>query len=89
MKPKAYIETTVISYLTARPSRDVIVAGHQQVTDEWWRTRKADFDLFASQLVWDEAEAGDQEMSQRRLAVLETVELLEVTEEFYLLPKSL
>jgi predicted nucleic acid-binding protein len=81
MKPKAYIETTFISYLTAYPSRDIIVAAHQQITHEWWSTRKEDFDLFVSQLVWDEAKAGDQEMSQRRLAVLETVELLEVTEE--------
>lgn len=48
MKPKVYIETTVISYLTARPSRDIIIAAHQQITDEWWVTRKKDFDLFAS-----------------------------------------
>ncbi len=81
MKPRAYIETTIISYLTGRPSRDIIAAAHQQITHEWWSSRKEDFDLFASQLVWDEAEAGDREVSQRRLAVLESVELLEVTEE--------
>lgn len=89
MKPKAYIETTFISYLTSRPSRDIIVAAHQQITDEWWSTRKEDFDLFASQLVWDEAGAGDQEMSRRRLAALEPVELLEVTEEALSLAKDL
>lgn len=89
MKPKAYIETTFISYLTSRPSRDLIVAAHQQITDEWWSTRKEDFDLFASQLVWDEAKAGDQEMSRRRLAALETVELLGVTEEALSLAKEL
>lgn len=89
MKPKVYVETTVISYLTARPSRDVIIAAHQQITDEWWVTRKKDFDLFASQLVWNEAEAGDREMSRKRLAALEPVELLEVTEEALSLAKEL
>ena len=89
MKPKAYIETTVISYLTARPSRDVIVAAHQQITDEWWKTRKGNFDLFASQLVRDEGMAGSQEMSQRRLEALESVALLEVTEAALSLAKDL
>ena len=45
MKAKVYIETSVVSYLTARMSRDLIVAGHQQITQEWWDTRKEDFDL--------------------------------------------
>ena len=36
MKPKVYIETSIISYHTAQPSRDLIVAGHQQITQEWW-----------------------------------------------------
>ena len=45
MKPKLYIETTVPSYLTAWPSKDLIRAGHQQITKEWWENRRADFDL--------------------------------------------
>ncbi|MFI5396851.1 MAG: hypothetical protein ACHQ9S_15045 [Candidatus Binatia bacterium] len=32
MKPRVYLETTVISYLTARPSRDIVVAAHQELT---------------------------------------------------------
>jgi hypothetical protein len=81
VKAKVCVETTVVSYLTAWPSRDVIVAAHQQITDEWWRTKRQEFELFASQLVLREAQAGNAEMAQRRLKTLEEVELLEVTEE--------
>ncbi len=42
MMERVYIETTFVSYLTARPSRDLIVAGHQQITHDWWDTRRAD-----------------------------------------------
>ncbi len=89
MKPKVYIETTVVSYLVATPSRDVIVAAHQQITDEWWKTKRQFFDLFASQLVLREAKAGDNEMAQRRLAALQAVALLEVTEEVVALAENL
>lgn len=89
MKAKVYVETTIVSYLTAWPSRDVIVAAHQQITDEWWRTKRQSFKLFASQLVLREAQAGDEEMAQRRLKVLEEVELLEVTEEALALAEKL
>ena len=47
-KPVAYIETSVVSYLTARPSRDVVVAAYQEVTREWWRNAPERFDLVAS-----------------------------------------
>jgi hypothetical protein len=59
MKPKVYIETTVVSYLTARPSRDVVIAGHQQITREWWTDAADRFELVASQLVVNEASSGD------------------------------
>ena len=58
---RIYLETTVVSYLAARPSRDFRVAAHQQATSEWWTRRRGDFDLFASQLVVEEASAGDKE----------------------------
>ena len=89
VNPKVYIETTVISYLVAAPSRDVIVAAHQQITDEWWKIKRQFFDLFASQLVLREAKAGDNEMAQRRLAALQAVALLEVTDEAVALAENL
>lgn len=81
MKPKVYIETSVVSYLTARLSRDLIVAGHQQVTQDWWQTHRQSFDLVASQLVIQEASAGHPEAAQKRLEVLQTTELLKITEK--------
>lgn len=81
MKPSVYIETSVISYLAGRPSRNLIVAGHQRVTQAWWKTRRALFDLFASQLVIQEASAGNPEAVQKRLNLLEMMELLKITEE--------
>ena len=46
---KVYLETTFVSYLAARPSRDLIVAAHQQVTNEWWSQRRSDFECYISQ----------------------------------------
>ena len=61
MKPTAYIETSVVSYLTARPSRDVVVAAFQQITREWWDAAADRFDLVASALVVAEAGAAPDE----------------------------
>lgn len=80
MRPRVYVETTVVSYLTALPSRDLVTAAHQQITREWWETRRTEFDLFVSQAVTQEASAGDSEAAGRRLAVLEELALVEVTE---------
>lgn len=80
MLPKVYLETSIISYLTARPSRDVVVAGHQQTTRDWWETQGQRFTLVASQLVVQEASAGDVIAAQQRLRVLEFLELLAVSE---------
>lgn len=81
MLPTAYIETSVISYLTALPSRDVVIAAYQQVTREWWRTARNRFELVASELVLQEAAAGDSVAARARLAALETVTLLEATDD--------
>ena len=60
MSPTAYIETSVVSYLTARPSQDVVVAAYQEVTRERWRDAAARFHLVASELVLAECRAGDR-----------------------------
>ena len=84
MKPTAYIETTVISYLTALPSRDLILAAHQQVTREWWSARAA-FDLYVSQFVLDEASAGDSAAAARRAEALRDLPVLDLTRDATLL----
>ena len=78
MNPKLYMETTVPSYLTAWPSRDLIRAGHQQITKEWWQTRRAEFDIYISQFVLDEAAAGDAEAARERMAALQGLPLLDL-----------
>lgn len=74
-----YIETSVVSYLAARLSRDLLVAAHQQLTMAWWDQQRPSYALFTSQVVLDEARAGDPEAAQRRIAVLEPLPLLDVT----------
>jgi hypothetical protein len=80
MKPRVYLETTIPSCLTSRPSRDLIIAGHQQVTKEWWENRDA-FQLYISQLVVDEAAAGDPVAARERLKALQGLPLLDITPE--------
>lgn len=81
MKPSVYLETSVVSYLAAWPSRDLLVAANQQITHSWWRSRRDTFDLFTSQWVLDEAAKGDPEAARRRLDLLHDVPLVEVTAE--------
>lgn len=88
-RPAVYLETTVVSYLTAKPSRDVVTAGHQQSTREWWEERGQDFSVVASQLVLQEAGKGDAEAVQRRLDTLKGVELLEITQDARILARTL
>ena len=81
MKPRVYIETTVISYLTARPARDVVIAGHQQSTRDWWATASERFELVISELVREEAGAGDPDAVRARLTLLASLALLDATAE--------
>ena len=89
MKPKAYVETSVISYLTAWPSRDLIIAANQQLTQDWWKLRRHEFDIYISQLVIQEAERGDEEAAKERLQALEDVPLLQLDNDALILAEQL
>jgi len=81
MKPKAYIETSVISYYTARPSRDLVVAAHQEITHDWWDNHRLNYDLYTSQAVHDEASAGDPQAAAKRIQALQGIEWLDVSND--------
>jgi hypothetical protein len=89
MSLKTDIETTVVSYLTARPSRDLIMAAHQQLTQEWWDVRRTSFDLYTSQFVIQESSAGETAMAQKRLEFLDGIPLLSVTQDAVALARAL
>lgn len=86
--PKLYIETSVVSYLTAQGSRDLVLAAHQEVTRSWWASRDG-YDLYVSQFVLDEAAAGDSEAAGRRLEVLREMPLLNASTEVLALARRL
>ena len=76
-----YIETSIVSYLTSRPSRDLRAAAWQQITVQWWEQERPKHELYVSELVLAEAEAGDQTAAERRLAALQNLPVLDVTDE--------
>jgi hypothetical protein len=80
LKPKVYLETSIPSYLTAWRSRDIVVAGNQETTKDWWE-RRNDFDLFISTFVLKEVSAGDPEAAKLRLQALNEIPEIEITEE--------
>ena len=80
MNARVYVETSIVSYLSARTSRDVVVAAHQQITRRWWRGRGS-YSLFVSQAVLDEAALGDRTARARRLRALRGIPILSLTDE--------
>ena len=79
MRPKVYLETSIISYYTARASRDLVVAGHQQITQEWWARQVPLLEPYVSAIVLEEISQGDQEAAQIRLKAVEGFPSLAVT----------
>jgi predicted nucleic acid-binding protein len=82
------METTIVSYLTALPSRDLVRAAHQQVTRDWWSSR-SDYEIYISQFVLDEAGAGDLEAAKLRLAALEGIALLDIVPDASLIASKI
>lgn len=81
VKPIVYLETTVVSYLVARPSRDIIVAAHQELTRQWWEQKRASYHLAVSELVLREASAGDPTAAEQRREALAGIDVLELSEQ--------
>jgi predicted nucleic acid-binding protein len=81
MKKRIYLETTVVSYLTAKPSRDIMVAGHQDATREVWPQLYSKYESYISALVFEEAGKGDPGQAHMRLAAIESFPMLDVDEE--------
>jgi hypothetical protein len=89
MMAKAYVETTIVSYLTAPPSRDAITLGNQIATREWWSKGAHELDLLTSQVVVREAGKGDPTAAQERLKILATIPKLEATDGALMLARQL
>lgn len=81
MKPRVYIETTVISYAAARPSNDPVLNGHKESTRQWWAHASEPYELFVSQLVLDEIGRGDPDAAKERLQLVDRMPILMVDEE--------
>lgn len=79
-RPALYLETTIPSYLVARPSNDIITLGHRQITREWWNSRIQDYEVFVSEVVFDEISRGDAEAAKRRLELIGRFSTLRVTD---------
>lgn len=79
--PTAYLETTIPSYLAADPSRDLIIAAHQQITHEWWQAARRRFDLYVSEAVLGEIRAGDPDAAARRLGLVDGIPVLQLNHQ--------
>ena len=81
MKESVYLETTVISYFTSRPSRDIIALARQEITREWWPKSINRFDIFISEVVIEEARTGDPEAARKRMEELKDFPHLELNDD--------
>ncbi|WP_035259001.1 type II toxin-antitoxin system VapC family toxin [Desulfatirhabdium butyrativorans] len=88
-KKTVYIETSIVSYLTARPTNDLLAAACQKITSDWWDTQRSRFSLYTSSLVTEEAARGNPDAASRRLNALSDIQLLAITEAVVALSKAL
>jgi hypothetical protein len=89
MLPSVYIETSVVSYLVARPSRDPIMAERQRQTRDWWENRRGEYELFTSKLTTTEALVGEESMARLRVEALGGFPRVPVTRAVFDLAKAL
>ncbi|OHD55131.1 MAG: hypothetical protein A2Y33_01105 [Spirochaetes bacterium GWF1_51_8] len=71
-----YIETTIPSYLISKSNRDIVILGHQMITQEWWNENRFDYHLFSSEIVLDEIKNGNPENAQERFNIMKSIPLL-------------
>ena len=81
MKPTLHMETSVVSYLTARPTKDLVMAARQLNTHQWWTEKRRNFRIHISRFVWDEAAVGDAERVRQRLKILKPLPWLQLSSE--------
>jgi hypothetical protein len=86
---KIYIETSIVSYLTARPSSNLIAAAWQKETLDWWTIQRHQFALYLSDIVLEEAGMGDSTAASRRLEALVDIPVLPLNESVVELSKVL
>lgn len=76
MKQKVYLETTIPSFVTSLPSRDIVIAGKQEVSREWWNNRRELFELYVSPFVIDEAQKGNAEAAAKRMQLIRNIPVI-------------
>jgi hypothetical protein len=89
-KKSVYVETTIPSLITARTSRDMIIAYRQDISKLFWENERQKYDLYISEYVWEECEKGDENAAKRRLDLIKDIPLLptgkevkELAEEYF------
>jgi hypothetical protein len=76
MSETVYIETSILGYLTARSTKNLILAANMEITKDWWEFRRNAFTLYTSEAVLDEVTRGDPEIAAQRLEILRGFPLL-------------
>jgi predicted nucleic acid-binding protein len=78
MASSVYVETSVLSYYTARLSRDIVTAARQTITQEWWDEARERYEIYISSMVLEEAKTGDHEAARKRLTAISGLPILEI-----------
>ncbi|MDY7031637.1 MAG: hypothetical protein SVY10_06975 [Thermodesulfobacteriota bacterium] len=89
MQKRLYIETTIVSYYTARPSRDLMIAGHQEATRDLWPELLTKYETYISALIYEEAGKGDSDQAKMRLEAIKSFPMLDIDDEVITLAEKI
>ena len=89
MPASVYIESSVISYLTARPSRDIVTAARQAITLDWWQNQRQKYEIYISALVEEEISAGDPVAAAQRTQSVSSIPSVAVSPEAQVIAANL